>query len=190
MTRAALHVVPVRPSEDAAALARVAAGDIGGLGEVYDRHAGALLRFARRAAGPADADDLLQSTFLRAARTAHTYDGSRAGTARPWLFGIAARLVQERRRSLARQARALIRVAAGALAASESPPSGPGSRMDVEAALATLPTDKRVVVVLAEVEGYSCAEIAEMLRIPIGTVWTRLHHARRALRACLGVTES
>ena len=41
---------------------------------------------------------------------------------------------------------------------------------------------KRTVLVLAEVEGFSCEELATMLSIPIGTVWTRLHHARRELR--------
>jgi len=44
------------------------------------------------------------------------------------------------------------------------------------------------VLLLAEVEGFSCPEIAEMLDIPVGTVWTRLHHARRELRTTWGKT--
>jgi RNA polymerase sigma-70 factor (ECF subfamily) len=53
---------------------------------------------------------------------------------------------------------------------------------ELSSALGSLATEKRVVLILAEVEGLSCAEIAQALGIPLGTVWTRLHHARRALR--------
>ena len=56
------------------------------------------------------------------------------------------------------------------------------TRRDLEAGLAQLSSAKRSVLVLAEVEGFSCEEIAGMLEIPVGTVWTRLHHARRELR--------
>ena len=42
---------------------------------------------------------------------------------------------------------------------------------------------KSTVLLLHEVEGFSCAEIASMLSIPVGTVWTRLHHARHELRS-------
>jgi RNA polymerase sigma-70 factor (ECF subfamily) len=54
---------------------------------------------------------------------------------------------------------------------------------DLDRALGRLSTAKRSVVVLSEIEGFTCEEIAVMLRIPIGTVWTRLHHARKELRA-------
>jgi RNA polymerase sigma-70 factor (ECF subfamily) len=57
------------------------------------------------------------------------------------------------------------------------------SRRDVEKAVATLTEAKRVVLLLADLEGFTCEEIAAMLGIPVGTVWTRLHHARRELRA-------
>jgi RNA polymerase sigma-70 factor (ECF subfamily) len=57
-----------------------------------------------------------------------------------------------------------------------------GDRNDVARALETLSEAKRVVVVLSEVEGFSCQEIADMMEIPVGTVWTRLHHARNELR--------
>ena len=39
------------------------------------------------------------------------------------------------------------------------------------------------MLLLAEVEGFTCEEIAAMLAVPVGTVWTRLHHARRQMRA-------
>ena len=55
----------------------------------------------------------------------------------------------------------------------------------VERALARLSEAKRVTLLMAEVEGLSCDEIAQALEIPIGTVWTRLHAARRELRQAL-----
>jgi RNA polymerase sigma factor (sigma-70 family) len=59
------------------------------------------------------------------------------------------------------------------------------ARTDVERALAQLSEAKRVTLLMAEVEGMSCAEIASALKVPIGTVWTRLHAARRELRQTL-----
>ena len=175
----ALHVVrPKATSPDREALARVAEGDVGALGEVYDRHASALLRFAARAAGPSDAEDVVQTTFVTAAKIAASYD-ARTDSARAWLFGIAARIVQERRRAIFRLTRALFRVA------SDRPPTPPPSdahRADLERGLGGLSESKRVVLLLTEVEGFTCEEIASMLSVPIGTVWTRLHHARKELR--------
>ena len=52
-------------------------------------------------------------------------------------------------------------------------------------ALDRLSLAKRVTVVLSDVEGFSGPEIAEALEVPVGTVWTRLHHARAALRLAL-----
>jgi len=54
---------------------------------------------------------------------------------------------------------------------------------DLRTSLSRLSADKRTVLVLAEVEGFSGEEIAQMLGIPVGTVWTRLHYARRQLRS-------
>ena len=53
-------------------------------------------------------------------------------------------------------------------------------------ALGRLSEPKRVVLLLAESEGMSSEDIATTLQIPVGTVWTRLHHARRDLRRLLG----
>ncbi len=56
---------------------------------------------------------------------------------------------------------------------------------EVEHALGRISEVKRITLLLAEVEGLSCAEIAEVLDVPIGTVWTRLHAARREIRRAL-----
>lgn len=178
--RPRLHLVPNAPvGADTECLRRVATGDVAALGDVYDRHAPALRRFAARATNPGDADDLVQSTFLTVVRIAGTYDG-RTDTARPWLFGILARQIRQRKRSVARFARAILRMHTGASATTDS--RDPVAT-DLERGLRKLSDAKRIVIVLAEVEGYSCPEIADILDVPVGTVWTRLHHARKELRA-------
>ena len=141
-----------------------------------------MLRFATQLVGSDEADDVVQDTFLRAAKIAARFNPS-APSARPWLFGIAVRIVQERRRSVRRFLDAVSRF--GAQARSASAPAA-DEQSDVARALSTLSVPKRTVLVLAEVEGFSCQEIAEMLSVPVGTVWTRLHHARKELRASWG----
>ena len=71
-------------------MSRLATGEIGALGELYDRHHASLRRFLGRATGDAeDVDDLVHATFLAAAKSADRYDGRASG--RPWLIGIAVR---------------------------------------------------------------------------------------------------
>ena len=59
-------------------------------------------------------------------------------------------------------------------------------KTDIERAIAALSPQKREVLLLVEVEELTCEEAASALGIPVGTVWTRLHHARRELRLLLG----
>jgi RNA polymerase sigma-70 factor (ECF subfamily) len=165
-------------------MAAIARGESTALGELYDAHAPALLGFATRAVGRAEAEDIVQTTFITAARMAHTWDG-RTPSARAWLFGITARHVKERQRAGSRFARALLGLATEPPRVGKSPS---GDRLDASAALQKLPEAKRLVLVLAEIEGFSGEEIAKMLDIPLNTVWTRLHHARRAMRELLEVS--
>jgi RNA polymerase sigma factor (sigma-70 family) len=178
--------VPRKPSRapridrsDAECMRCVAEGDVGALGEVYDRHAASLLNFARRVAPTGEAEDVVQATFLRALKLAPQFDAA-ASSARAWLFAIAARLVQGRRRSLTRLGNALRSFALLPRAGHTARDEATG---DVERALQSLPHDKRVVFVLSQMEGFSAEQVAAMLQIPVGTVWTRLHHARKGLRA-------
>jgi len=171
------------PATDAELLARVSAGDLGALGDVYQRHRADVRTFVRRAMnGHHDTDDVLHNTFLTAARIADRFDGRES--CRPWLIGIAARLVQQRSQKLARVARYLARLASARLVAHDPVPEL-DARNDLAYALGHLSAAKRVVILMAEVEGMTCAEIADALKIPIGTVWTRIHHARRELLAAL-----
>lgn len=169
---------PTHGPKDAVVLARIAQGDINALGVLYDRHAPGLYRFARRLAGAQDATDIVQSAFLRVVALAHGYDAS-VPSARPWLYGIVVRVIQEHRRSLRRWASTLVKLASQP---PKTPSTIPESRRDLDSCLARLSLAKRTVLILSEVEGFTSEEIAAMLSVPVGTVWTRLHHARRELR--------
>jgi RNA polymerase sigma-70 factor (ECF subfamily) len=173
-----------KEESDADAFARIVQGDIGALGAIYDRHYVAVLRFVQRLTRNShDAEDLAQEVFLVAARVAATFDGRTS--CRPWLFGIAARLFMHRTRRSARLRRFLERLTFQPRSASDSPQEALLRRElggELANALAKLSPEKRVVVIMIEVEGLSCDEVAQALSIPVGTVWTRLHHARRTMR--------
>jgi RNA polymerase sigma factor (sigma-70 family) len=162
---------------------RLAGGDNGALGELYDRHRVPVRRFIARATADAgDVDDLLHATFLSAGQSAARYDGR--ASCRPWLIGIAAQHIKRRHRAFARFV-AVIASLGGARHGTTDPRGSSEVRPDVERALRGLTPAKRVTFLMAELEGLSCPEIAEALGIPIGTVWTRLHAARRELRQAL-----
>lgn len=180
--RAALDAESPR-LEDPALMRQLAVGQLGALGELYDRYQAPLRLFLTRATRDAhDCEDLLHATFLAAATSAARYDGR--ACCRPWLIGIAIQLLRRRRRSFGHLLRVL-----STLAHTQAASSDPRARLqaggDLERALGRLSEAKRVTLLLAEVEGMSCPEIAAALEIPIGTVWTRLHAARRELRAAI-----
>jgi len=166
---------------DAALVARLAEGDLDAMGELYERHQARVRRFIARSTGDAeDVDDLVQATFLAAAASSERYDGRAHGA--PWLVGIAARLIRRRHRGLGRLSAVLSKLKNAAESYLDPRPSLE-ARRDVERALSRLSEAKRMTLLLAEVEGLSCAEVAAALGVPIGTVWTRLHAARRELRS-------
>jgi RNA polymerase sigma-70 factor (ECF subfamily) len=174
-------------SSDAALMSQLAKGEIGALGELYDRYHEPVRRFIARATADAeDVDDLVQATFLAATKSAERYDGR--PSCRPWLVGIAVQLLRRRRRSFGRFAAVLELLRGTGIAASDSR-SALQARTDVERALAKLSEVKRLTLLMAGVEGLSCAEIAAAMEVPIGTVWTRLHAARRELRESLNEGE-
>lgn len=172
------------PPSDAEVMSRLATDDLSALGELYDRYQRPVRSYlARATSDAADVDDLVQATFLAAAKSAARYDGS--ACCRPWLIGIATQFLRRRRRSFARFFGAIASLGAGR-SESLDPRGALHAKSDVERALCVLSEAKRVTFLMAEVEGLSCAEIASLLSVPIGTVWTRLHAARRELRAALG----
>lgn len=153
---------------------------------------GAALRLAR---SRGDAEDLVQEALLKAFRARHQF---RQGTnMRAWLVRILRNtfLNGYRRNGVARrvfedsQSDAMTRsVGAATLRAvcvEESDHLRPQLEEQLTAALDELPSDFRMVVLLADVEELSYREIAEALGCPIGTVMSRLHRGRRLLRGRL-----
>jgi RNA polymerase sigma-70 factor (ECF subfamily) len=146
------------------------------------------LRLARN---PADAEDLVQETYLKAFRAAHRFE---PGTnLRAWLFTILHNTARNRLRDRARDAvvvdsETVERVADAWAAHAASGPETPEARLlrealdpDVQAAVDGLPDAFREAVWLRDVEEFSYAEIAEMLEIPVGTVMSRISRGRRML---------
>ncbi len=168
-------------------LASVAAGDARALGALFDRHAEAVRRLVLRlGVRPGEADDVVQTTFLDVLRTAPAYDGR--PDARPWLMAMAAMRVRRHRRSFARLTDRIARFGREPRDEVRTPEREAGDRELSARALAALDAlsgKKREVFVLVALEGLTCEEVADRLEIPVGTVWTRLHHARAELRAAL-----
>lgn len=171
---------------DAELVADVARGQLSALGRLYDRHEPAIHRFCARMTGSeADAEDLTHQTFLTLARIAGTYDGR--ASVRAWLLGVAARHLADRRRAGARLRRFLGRLL-GEAEPSRDPRPALEARLALGAvaeALDAMPFERRAAVLLFEVEGLSGEEIAGALGVPVGTVWTRLHAARKELARAL-----
>lgn len=174
---ASRELAPVDEVLDGELLARVATGDAGALGTLYDRYAPSLMRYAARI-DAANAEDVVHSVFIRVMRLAATFQTT-ASSARPWLFAITSRVLQEHKRAFARRSRAMFRLREQS---SQSRAPVFDALHDLERGIARMSRAKSTVLLLHEVEGFSCAEIASMLSIPVGTVWTRLHHARHELR--------
>jgi RNA polymerase sigma-70 factor (ECF subfamily) len=157
----------------------VALGDERALGVLVDRHAPRIHAFLVRLVDDAsDADDLVQETWLRVARGAGSFDPARRF--RPWLYGVAANLARDLQRRRRVRARPL---EPGPTATT---PSDPSVALDLRARLGELPTRLREVVLLRYFEDMSEAEMSRALRVPPGTVKSRLHAALRKLRQSYG----
>jgi RNA polymerase sigma factor (sigma-70 family) len=176
------------PPPDCDLLGRIAAGDLSSLGVLFDRYARDLRRFIERlGVPPGDVDDLVQASFLVVVDAARGFHGEHS--ARPWLFSLAANVVRRHRRSARRS---VARLTAWARQQYEHAVPTPGDSFELREgsarfaqALSRLSPKKREAFVMVVMEGLSAEATAEALGVPIGTVWTRLHHARRALRGCL-----
>ncbi len=127
-----------------------------------------------------DAEDVVQEAMARAsARWARLrgYDVPEA-----WVRRVAVNLAADLARRARRRMAAMTRLASIPAAVVELP----AEDFELVAALGTLPLPQRQVVVLHHLAGMPVVEVATVLRVPAGTVKSRLKRARRALAACLG----
>jgi RNA polymerase sigma-70 factor (ECF subfamily) len=176
--------------DDDELITRLAGGDDTALRELFSRHAPMLAARLRAVLPPSEVEDVLQETFLAAWKGAGSYQPeAKAGA---WLWGIARR-----------QAALLLRGRGPATAvlpdlaepsAARLPavcgPDDPAHSVAVAAQLAsavgTLSPADRAVWELMYVEDRPVAEVARLTGVPVGTVKSRAHRARRLLRAALG----
>lgn len=154
-----------------------------GAGTLFREHAPFVGRFLQRLGIPtSELDDLLQEVFI----VAHRKGGYLPGPAKPrgWLAAITLRVAQAGRRAHRKREPALVEHEVTNLVLDQG--ADPAQTLEVrqaldrvQRALDTLPLEQRAVFVLFEIEGESCEGIAQALDIPVGTVYSRLHHARR-----------
>jgi RNA polymerase sigma-70 factor, ECF subfamily len=172
---------------DEALLAACAVGERAALGALFDRHHQSVFRFLGRliAAEPHALDDLVQNTFLEVWRSAGRF--ASRGAARSWILGVAANVARHHVRGEARRRAAMQHLPEA---------SGPGRRPDddaadrelvqrLDAALAGLPHELAVAFVLCDLEDVPGVEAARVLGVRRGTLWRRLHDARKRLRAAI-----
>ncbi|WP_158852164.1 RNA polymerase sigma factor [Saccharothrix deserti] len=160
---------------------------------IFDRHAPHIQRYLARRLGPQVADDLVAETFLTAFDKRQRYDQARPD-ARPWLYGIATNLVGQHRRQEARRYQARSSDNAGQADAAEqdhadrvaAEVTARAMRSMLAGALGGLSDEDRDVLLLVAWEQLSYEEVAAALAIPVGTVRSRLHRARRKVRQALG----
>lgn len=131
-----------------------------------------------------DAEEAMQDTFIRIARSAGTFRGdSRLST---WVHRVATSACQDLLRKASRRPQTPMQDVAEAAAAAgldEGPDEADGAaiRDQVRRALAMLDDTSRMIVVLCAIEGQEYAEVAQALAIPVGTVKSRLFRARARL---------
>ena len=136
-------------------------------------------------AGP-HVEDLAQEAFLRAFRAFPTFDVDARAKPSTWILTIATRLALD-----ARKARTLVTISIDAAhdapaAATPATEHARGElRTSIARAAAALPDDQRAAFILAELHGFSMAEIAAALDVAENTVKTRLHRARAKLQRIL-----
>lgn len=196
--------IPAADSAPAAAeravLARACGGDRAAFGELIDRHQDRVFTLALRLCRGRreDAEELAQEAFLRALEAIAGFRGEAAFST--WIHRIVVNLHLNRSTTLAARARARQLSLAprddadggSALdpAANDAAPLAQAElgeeRMALRRALAALDDDRRLAVILRDVEGKSYEEIAALLQVPIGTVRSRLARAREELSRALG----
>jgi RNA polymerase sigma-70 factor (ECF subfamily) len=172
-----------RESESSSDAANLPASQTLDFEQVYSEHFHHVSRWARALGGlDADLDDLAQEVFLVVRRKLGSYRGPSLPA---WLYGITRKTVSDYRR------RAFMRRLLGGMQRSldaspqleHASKSEPFDRWEAQRTVRTvlekMSNVRRTAFVLFEIEGYSGEEIAELEQIPVATVYTRLHHARK-----------
>jgi len=158
-----------------------------------DQLYGTALRMTR---SPADAEDLVQDTYAKAFAAFRSYE--QGTNLRAWLFRILRNTFINNYRKAQRQPSSdsseeltdgqlldLEQRTSGGVRSAENEALERLGDDEIAAAMATIPEDFRTAVYLADVEGFSYKEIADIMDTPVGTVMSRVHRGRKALRGLL-----
>ena len=163
-------------------IAHAASGSQDALAALFELHSPQVHRVAYRLTMSADdADDIVQDVFIGLPEALNAF--SAKGDFSAWLRKVAVRMTLMRMRASRRRAATAIRAVGETNTAMSNFML---DRMAIATALVALPEDLRIAFMLRDIEGYSHAEIANMLGIRTGTAEVRVHRARRRLRALLG----
>jgi RNA polymerase sigma-70 factor (ECF subfamily) len=185
-------------TDDAALIERCRAGDVAAFEPLVEKYRQRVWRLAFNVLRDREeAWDVAQEAFIRAYQALPSFRGQSAFYT--WLYRIVMNVAADRARSRAAQGRAFgtervpeedwERVLTDPAPDQESPDAAAARAQDRERitkALDTLPEHHRAIIVLSDLQGLSYREIAETLDIPMGTVMSRLHNARKRLRDALG----
>jgi RNA polymerase sigma-70 factor, ECF subfamily len=167
---------------DPAVIRAAMAGDLSAFEQIVRLHQQSVWRFLRRLLGDAaTAEDITQETFLRVHRRLPDYAFRSSFTA--WVFRIARNAGIDELRARARRDRLAPALAASPSTAPATTGRAGEARVELEAALATLPVDLREALLLIEVLGLRYAEAATVLSVPVGTVKSRVFTARMRMAA-------
>jgi RNA polymerase sigma factor (sigma-70 family) len=161
-------------------------------GEIFDRHADDILRYASARLGHDLAEDVTAETFLGAFRARGRYDPSREN-ARPWLYGIAIRQIGKHTRAERRYRQALSRVPAETVTADFGDRvadlvTAQQLRPRLAAVLSGLPRQDRELLLLVAWTDLTYEESAQALGVSVSAVKSRLHRIRVRIRRALGET--
>lgn len=169
-------------SSDEVLLSAAARGDQAALRDLYERHAAAVLRLIRRLTSDQGvAEEILQETWLAAWRSAGSFRGD--SSVRGWLMGVARRQAHNH----LRKSRPQLADLAEAEDVVDPAPSvedqivRAAERTELLAAVRALPGHLREVLALVLVEEMAYPDVATALAIPVGTVKSRMSHARKRL---------
>lgn len=181
--------------DDTQLLARTSRGDADAFAAFFRRHERPIAAFAIRRCHDADeVADVVSETFLVALRRAGDFRPER-DDALPWLYGIAANVLRDRRRArdvrrrlLRRLGTATPSLTADESAAIETAIDASRSADELRGALLTVPAGERAVFELVALEGLTPAEAAQALDLTQNAARLRLSRARRRLREALGPT--
>jgi RNA polymerase sigma-70 factor (ECF subfamily) len=173
---------------DAELMRLVREGSQDAFAELVRRYQDPLLNFFRRMGAPTDgAEDLVQETFLRVFGYRRKWRPT--GKFTSFLYVLARHAWADRGRRLARWPSTDTDAVARAASSGKDASERAAARMDVDEALGGLSEKLRLVVVMSVCQGMEYREIAEALKIPIGTVKSRMHLAMGRLKEMLGEGE-